>query len=119
MPEGYGIGQRGRSQSSSPGIRYHQRGFRTSQAGLAQLLAEKGVRANAVAPAPVWTPLIPSTMPVETVTHFGEQVPMKRPAQPPELASIYVRLASEEANYFSGATVAVAVANPLSSALTR
>ena len=50
--------------------------------GLAQLLAEKGIRANAVAPGPVWTPLIPSTMPVEAVTHFGEQVPMKRPAQP-------------------------------------
>ena len=55
--------------------------------GLAQLLAEKGIRANAVAPGPVWTPLIPSTMPVEAVTHFGEQVPMKRPAQPCELAA--------------------------------
>ena len=63
--------------------------------GLAQLLAQKGIRANAVAPGPVWTPLIPSTMPVEAVTHFGEQVPMKRPAQPCELAPVYVMLASE------------------------
>jgi NAD(P)-dependent dehydrogenase (short-subunit alcohol dehydrogenase family) len=70
--------------------------------GLAQLLAEKGIRANAVAPGPVWTPLIPSTMPVEAVTHFGEQVPMKRPAQPCELASVYVMLASDEASYVSG-----------------
>ena len=49
--------------------------FRISPGGLAQLLAEKGIRANAVAPGPVWTPLIPSTMPVEAVTHFGDQVP--------------------------------------------
>ena len=47
--------------------------------GLAQLLAEKDIRVNAVAPGPVWTPLIPSTMPPEAVVHFGEQVPMKRP----------------------------------------
>src|SRR3978361_119001 len=57
--------------------------------GLAQLLADKGIRANAVAPGPVWTPLIPSTMPPEKVAHFGEQVPMKRPAQPCELAPVY------------------------------
>ena len=50
--------------------------------GLAQLLAERDIRVNAVAPGPVWTPLIPSTMPPEKVSHFGEQVPMKRPAQP-------------------------------------
>jgi len=81
--------------------------------GLAQLLAEKGIRANAVAPGPVWTPLIPSTMPVEAVTHFGEQVPMKRPAQPCELASVYVMLASEEASYVSGATIAVTGGKPI------
>ncbi len=82
-------------------------------AGLAQLLAEKGIRANTVAPGPVWTPLIPSTMPPEKVAHFGEQVPMGRPAQPCELAPIYVLLASREASYVSGATVAVTGGKPM------
>lgn len=82
-------------------------------AGLAQLLAEKGIRVNAVAPGPVWTPLIPSTMPPEKVAHFGEQVPMKRPAQPRELAPVYVLLASDEASYVSGAMVAVTGGKPI------
>lgn len=81
--------------------------------GLAQLLAEKGIRANAVAPGPVWTPLIPSTMPEEKVSHFGEQYPMKRPAQPCELAPVYVMLATDEASYVSGATVAVTGGKPI------
>jgi NAD(P)-dependent dehydrogenase (short-subunit alcohol dehydrogenase family) len=81
--------------------------------GLAQLLAEKGIRANAVAPGPVWTPLIPSTMPSEKVQHFGEQYPMKRPAQPCELAPVYVMLATAEASYVSGATVAVTGGKPI------
>jgi NAD(P)-dependent dehydrogenase (short-subunit alcohol dehydrogenase family) len=81
--------------------------------GLAQLLAEKGIRANCVAPGPVWTPLIPSTMPAEKVKHFGEQVPMKRPAQPCELAPAYVLLASDEASYMSGATLAVTGGKPI------
>jgi NAD(P)-dependent dehydrogenase (short-subunit alcohol dehydrogenase family) len=82
-------------------------------AGLAQLLAEKGIRANTVAPGPVWTPLIPATMPAEKVQHFGEQVPMKRPAQPCELAPVYVMLASNESSYVSGATVAVTGGKPI------
>jgi hypothetical protein len=82
-------------------------------AGLAQLLAEKGIRANTVAPGPVWTPLIPASMPEEKVQHFGSQVPMKRPAQPCELAPVYVMLASDEASYVSGATVAVTGGKPL------
>jgi NAD(P)-dependent dehydrogenase (short-subunit alcohol dehydrogenase family) len=82
-------------------------------AGLAQLLAEKGIRANTVAPGPVWTPLIPATMPTEKVQHFGEQVPMKRPAQPCELAPVYVMLASSESSYVSGATVAVTGGKPI------
>jgi NAD(P)-dependent dehydrogenase (short-subunit alcohol dehydrogenase family) len=80
--------------------------------GLAQLLAEKGIRVNAVTPGPVWTPLIPSTMPDEKVEHFGEQVPMKRPAQPKELAPIYVLLASDAASYVSGTTIAVTGGRP-------
>jgi NAD(P)-dependent dehydrogenase (short-subunit alcohol dehydrogenase family) len=81
--------------------------------GLAQFLADKGIRANAVAPGPVWTPLIPSTMPAEKVKHFGEQVPMKRPAQPCELAPAYVMLATDEASYISGATIAVTGGKPI------
>jgi NAD(P)-dependent dehydrogenase (short-subunit alcohol dehydrogenase family) len=82
-------------------------------AGLAQLLAEKRIRANTVAPGPVWTPLIPSTLPTEHVQHFGEQVPFKRPAQPCELAPVYVMLASDESSYVSGATVAVTGGQPI------
>jgi NAD(P)-dependent dehydrogenase (short-subunit alcohol dehydrogenase family) len=67
--------------------------------GLSQELAEKGIRVNAVAPGPVWTPLIPSTMDVE---HFGENTPLKRAAQPAEMAPIYVLLASNESSYVTG-----------------
>ncbi|MGC8423616.1 glucose 1-dehydrogenase [Mixta calida] len=74
---------------------------------LAALLAEKGIRANAVAPGPIWTPLIPSTMPPEQVESFGGEVPLQRMGQPAELASAYVMLASDEASYISGATIAV------------
>jgi NAD(P)-dependent dehydrogenase (short-subunit alcohol dehydrogenase family) len=81
-------------------------------AGLAQLLAKQGIRANAVAPGPVWTPLIPSTMSEPKVQNFGEQVPMQRPAQPKELAPVYVMLASDEASYVSGATIAVTGGKP-------
>jgi NAD(P)-dependent dehydrogenase (short-subunit alcohol dehydrogenase family) len=81
--------------------------------GLAQLLAEKGIRANTVAPGPVWTPLIPASMPSEQVQHFGEQYPMQRPAQPVELAPVYVMLASTESSYVSGATVAVTGGKPM------
>jgi NAD(P)-dependent dehydrogenase (short-subunit alcohol dehydrogenase family) len=82
-------------------------------AGIAQLLAEKGIRANCIAPGPVWTPLIPSTMPPEKVRDFGGNVPMKRPAQPAELAPAYVLLASDEASYISGATIAVTGGKPI------
>jgi NAD(P)-dependent dehydrogenase (short-subunit alcohol dehydrogenase family) len=81
--------------------------------GLAQMLAGKGIRANCVAPGPIWTPLIPATMPEEKVTRFGEQVPMKRPGQPRELAPVYVMLASDEASYVSGATIAVTGGKPI------
>jgi NAD(P)-dependent dehydrogenase (short-subunit alcohol dehydrogenase family) len=81
--------------------------------GLAQLVAERGIRVNCVAPGPIWTPLIPSTMPAEKVKNFGKQVPMKRPGQPCELAPVYVLLASNEASYVSGATVAVTGGEPI------
>jgi hypothetical protein len=82
-------------------------------AGLAQLLAEKGIRANAVAPGPIWTPLIPSTMPEDRVAKFGENVPMKRPGQPAELATAYVMLADPLSSYVSGATIAVTGGKPI------
>src|SRR5438552_2589869 len=82
-------------------------------AGLAQLLAEKGIRANAVAPGPIWTPLIPSTMPEESVKNFGKNVPMKRPGQPAELATTYVMLADPLSSYVSGATIAVTGGKPI------
>ncbi|MCS5732476.1 SDR family oxidoreductase [Herbiconiux daphne] len=82
-------------------------------ASLAQLLAERGIRANSVAPGPVWTPLIPATMPEDKVAGFGEQVPMGRAAQPAELAPVYVLLASDEASYVSGARVAVTGGKPI------
>lgn len=76
-------------------------------AGLAGMLAEKGIRVNAVAPGPIWTQLIPATMPTEKVKSFGQQTPMKRPGQPAELAAAYVMLASEGASYISGAMLPV------------
>ena len=82
-------------------------------ASLSQMLAEKGIRANSVAPGPIWTPLIPSTMPAEKVKNFGSQVPMKRPGQPVELAPVYVMLASDEASYVSGTMVAVTGGKPI------
>ncbi len=81
--------------------------------GLAQLLAERGIRVNCVAPGPVWTPLIPSSMDGEKVSKFGQDSPMKRPAQPVELASAYVMLAEPMSSYISGATIAVTGGQPM------
>lgn len=69
---------------------------------LAQQLIERGIRVNGVAPGPVWTPLIPSSFPKEEVAKFGADNPMKRPAQPCEVAPAYVFLASEDASYING-----------------
>jgi NAD(P)-dependent dehydrogenase (short-subunit alcohol dehydrogenase family) len=82
-------------------------------ASLAQLLAERGIRANSVAPGPIWTPLIPSTMPPEKVESFGQQAPLQRPGQPAELAPVYVMLASDEGSYVSGARIAVTGGKPI------
>ncbi|OMC57300.1 NAD(P)-dependent oxidoreductase [Mycobacterium sp. IS-836] len=82
-------------------------------ASLAQLLGDKGIRVNSVAPGPIWTPLIPSTMPAESVESFGDNVPLGRAGQPAELAGIYVLLASDDASYISGARVAVTGGRPI------
>lgn len=73
-------------------------------ASLAQLFMQDGIRVNAVAPGPVWTPLIPSTIPDHE--RFGENTPIGRPGQPAEIAPVYVFLASDAASYVSGATIA-------------
>ena len=82
-------------------------------AGLAQLVADKGIRVNCVAPGPIWTPLIPSTMPEEAVKTFGENTPLGRAGQPAELAPAYVMLASNEASYITGALVPVTGGRPM------
>jgi NAD(P)-dependent dehydrogenase (short-subunit alcohol dehydrogenase family) len=69
---------------------------------LSKLVIEQGIRVNAVAPGPVWTPLIPSTMPREKTQNFGENTLFDRPAQPGELAPVFVLLASPEASYITG-----------------
>jgi len=81
--------------------------------GLSQALAEKGIRVNCVAPGPIWTPLIPATMPEDEVKNFGGQSPLKRPGQPVEVAPAFVLLASGEASYISGATIAVTGGVPM------
>jgi NAD(P)-dependent dehydrogenase (short-subunit alcohol dehydrogenase family) len=82
-------------------------------ASLAQMLGPKGIRVNSVAPGPIWTPLIPATMPPEKVESFGTDTPLGRPGQPAELAPVYVLLASDEASYVSGAKVAVTGGKPI------
>src|SRR3954452_9564838 len=81
--------------------------------GLAQDVVERGIRVNIVAPGPIWTPLIPATMPAEQVKSFGEQAPMGRPGQPVEVASAYVFLASQESSYIAGETIGVTGGTPL------
>jgi NAD(P)-dependent dehydrogenase (short-subunit alcohol dehydrogenase family) len=88
-------------------------GIANFTASLAQLYGEKGIRANSVAPGPIWTPLIPSTMPEGKVESFGGNTPLGRAGQPAELAPVYVLLASDEASYVSGARVAVTGGRPI------
>jgi NAD(P)-dependent dehydrogenase (short-subunit alcohol dehydrogenase family) len=87
-------------------------GIANMVAALAQLLGPRGIRANSVAPGPIWTPLIPSTMPAEQVEKFGS-VPLDRPGQPAEVAPVYVLLASDEGSYISGARIAVTGGKPI------
>ena len=88
--------------------------YATSKAGihnftkaLAHDLAEKGIRVNAVAPGPIWTPLIPATMPVERAEAHGESAPLGRAGQPAEVAPAYVFLASQESSYITAEMIAV------------
>jgi NAD(P)-dependent dehydrogenase (short-subunit alcohol dehydrogenase family) len=69
---------------------------------LSKNLAPKGIRVNAVAPGPIWTPLIPATFTEEQVAKFGQDVPLGRPGQPSEVGPSYVFLASEDASYMTG-----------------
>jgi NAD(P)-dependent dehydrogenase (short-subunit alcohol dehydrogenase family) len=82
-------------------------------AGLAGLLADQGIRVNAVAPGPIWTPLIPSTMPQDEVESFGSNTPLGRAGQPAELAAAYVMLASPESSYITGAVIPVTGGRPM------
>ncbi|MED4534346.1 SDR family oxidoreductase [Metabacillus fastidiosus] len=72
---------------------------------MAKSLVSKGIRVNAVAPGPIWTPLIPSTFPEESVETFGKDTPMNRPGQPEELAPAYVLLASSDSSYMTGQVI--------------
>jgi NAD(P)-dependent dehydrogenase (short-subunit alcohol dehydrogenase family) len=82
-------------------------------AGLAQMLGERGIRVNSVLPGPIWTPLIPSTMPPDQVKDFGGDTPLGRAGQPKELAPIYVLLASDEASYMTGGAYPVTGGKPI------
>ncbi|WP_018612178.1 SDR family oxidoreductase [Segetibacter koreensis] len=81
-------------------------------ASLGQLWAEKGIRVNCVAPGPIWTPLVASTMPPDRVKTFGQDVPLKRAGQPAELAPVYVLLASNDSSYMTSSTVQVTGGTP-------
>ena len=81
--------------------------------GLAQEVAERGIRANAVAPGPIWTPLVTMSFPAEKNAQFGADTPLGRPGQPAELAPLYVFLASEESRFISGEVIGATGGKPL------
>jgi NAD(P)-dependent dehydrogenase (short-subunit alcohol dehydrogenase family) len=81
--------------------------------GLARAVAEDGIRVNAVAPGPIWTPLIPATMPDDKIASFGEDTPLGRAGQPAEVATAFVFLASPESSYITGEVIAVTGGNPV------
>lgn len=118
MPEGASIIATSSIQAFQPSP--HLLDYATSKAaivnftkGLAKNLVGRGIRVNSVAPGPVWTPLIPATMPADKVESFGQQAPMGRPAQPAELAPAYVFLASQESSFITAEVIAVTGGSPI------
>ena len=118
MPEGSSIITTSSVQAFNPST--HLLDYATSKAaivnftkGLGSNLTDKGIRVNSVAPGPVWTPLIPATMPEEKLESFGKQSPLGRAAQPAELAPIYVFLASQESSYITSEVVGVTGGSPI------
>jgi NAD(P)-dependent dehydrogenase (short-subunit alcohol dehydrogenase family) len=119
MPKGSSIINTSSVQASSPSPQLLD--YATTKAaivnftrGLAAMVAEKGIRVNSVAPGPIWTPLIPATMPEDMVGSFGEDTPLGRAGQPAELAPAYVFLASPESSYVTGEVIAVTGGMPVS-----
>jgi len=118
MPEGGSIINVGSAQAYKPSptlLPYSatKGAIVTFTEGLAQDIVQHGLRANVVAPGPVWTPIIPASMPGETVSQFGQQSPTGRPGQPAELAPAFVFLASQEASYVNGAVIDITGGQPV------
>ncbi|QEH34783.1 General stress protein 39 [Aquisphaera giovannonii] len=118
MPEGGAIINTTSIQADNPSPQLlpyamTKAGIQNFTGGLAQMLGKKGIRVNCVAPGPIWTPLIPATMPEEKVKNFGKDVALGRPGQPAELAPVYVLLASDDSSYMAGSTIAVTGGKPL------
>jgi len=118
MPEGGSIINVGSAQAYKPSptlLPYSatKGAIVTFTEGLAQDIVQYGLRANVVAPGPVWTPIIPASMPGETVSQFGQQSPTGRPGQPAELAPAFVFLASQEASYVNGAVIDITGGQPV------
>jgi NAD(P)-dependent dehydrogenase (short-subunit alcohol dehydrogenase family) len=81
--------------------------------GLAQEVAERGIRVNAVAPGPIWTPLVTMSFPADKIAQFGADTPLGRPGQPGELAPVYVFLATDDSRYISGEVIGATGGKPL------
>jgi NAD(P)-dependent dehydrogenase (short-subunit alcohol dehydrogenase family) len=118
MPRGGSIINTSSVQASSPSpelLDYAttKAGIANFTRGLAAMVAEQGIRVNSVAPGPIWTPLIPATMPEEKVESFGQQTPLGRAGQPAEVATAFVYLASSQSSYITGEVIAVTGGQPV------
>ncbi|WP_246456333.1 SDR family oxidoreductase [Nocardioides mesophilus] len=118
MPRGSCIINTSSVQASSPSpplLDYAttKAGIANFTRGLAEMVAGDGIRVNSVAPGPIWTPLIPATMPAEQVESFGRSTPLGRAGQPAEVAPAFVFLASPESSYITGEVVAVTGGKPV------